>query len=65
MRMLHAQQIAEDLLTGEAAKIAEVSPETIRLWERNGLLKARRTAGGTRIFSRTDVIRVTQERAKS
>jgi hypothetical protein len=29
------------ILTGEAARIANVSPDTIRVWERSGRLSAR------------------------
>lgn len=43
------------LLTGEVARALNVSPETIRLWERKGVLKALRTGSGVRLFDRSEV----------
>jgi DNA-binding transcriptional MerR regulator len=39
-----------------------VSPETVRLWERSGHLRALRTEGGVRLFDRRDVERLARER---
>jgi len=43
------------LTTLDAAKILQVSPDTIRVWERRGKLPAIRTQGGMRLFRREDV----------
>lgn len=41
-----------------AAELAGVHPQTLRTYERKGLLKPARTAGGTRRYSERDVERV-------
>ena len=41
-----------------AAELAGVHPQTLRTYERKGLIKPKRTAGGTRRYSRRDVERV-------
>lgn len=41
-----------------AAELAGVHPQTLRTYERKGLLKPARTAGGTRRYSERDVGRV-------
>jgi MerR family transcriptional regulator, heat shock protein HspR len=41
-----------------AAELAGVHPQTLRTYERKGLLKPARTAGGTRRYSHRDVERV-------
>ncbi len=41
-----------------AAELAGVHPQTLRGYERKGLLKPARTAGGTRRYSQRDVDRV-------
>jgi excisionase family DNA binding protein len=65
-RILHPvgvrHEAAAPLLTNEVAKILNVSPETVRLWERAGRLRAVRTAGGVRLFDRRDVERLSRER---
>ena len=43
----------DPVLTSEAARILEVSNETIRAWDRRGVLKARRTTSGVRVFACT------------
>jgi DNA-binding transcriptional MerR regulator len=45
----------EFMLASEVARIKDVAPATVRQWESKGLLKALRTANGTRIFARSDV----------
>jgi DNA-binding transcriptional MerR regulator/quercetin dioxygenase-like cupin family protein len=40
---------------GEAAAAAGVSPSAIRLWERQGLIRPRRSSGRYRLYSRADV----------
>jgi len=57
------QQESERYLTsGDAARLADVSVETIRLWERNGRLPAIRTVSGTRLFRAEDVIEAKRRR---
>jgi MerR family transcriptional regulator/heat shock protein HspR len=41
-----------------AAELAGVHPQTLRTYERKGLIKPARTAGGTRRYSDRDVARV-------
>jgi MerR family transcriptional regulator, heat shock protein HspR len=41
-----------------AAELAGVHPQTLRTYERRGLIKPARTAGGTRRYSARDVERV-------
>ena len=41
-----------------AAELAGVHPQTLRTYERKGLIEPQRTAGGTRRYSRRDVDRV-------
>lgn len=41
-----------------AAELAGVHPQTLRTYERKGLLEPERTAGGTRRYSQRDVDRV-------
>ena len=41
-----------------AAELAGVHPQTLRTYERKGLLKPARTSGGTRRYSARDVARV-------
>ena len=43
------------VLTSEAARILGVSAQSVRQWERMGRLRATKTAGGVRLFSRRDV----------
>ena len=53
----------EKLLTvGAAARLAEVSADTIRSWERDGRLSATRTTTGIRLFRRKDVERIVLRR---
>lgn len=42
-------------LIGEVAKAARVSPQTLRVWERQGLLAPRRSRGGQRLYSEADL----------
>ena len=43
-----------------AAELAGVHPQTLRLYEREGLLDPVRTAGGTRRYSRNDIDRLAE-----
>lgn len=47
---------------GEAAAILGVRVETVRRWEREGRLRARRTKGGQRRIPASDVARLLAER---
>lgn len=56
-------QVADDLDTpvyviSVAADLAELHPQTLRAYEREGLLTPARTEGGTRRYSRRDVERL-------
>jgi excisionase family DNA binding protein len=51
------------LLTNEVARILDVSPDTVRLWERVGRLPALKTPGGVRLFAQRDVEQLALERS--
>lgn len=62
--MQRGQQFdAHPLLTSEVARLLDVSPETIRLWERLGRLPAIKTERGVRLFDRRDVFALRERRA--
>lgn len=50
----------EQLPIGEVARLLGVSVETIRRWDKEGLIQSSRTLGGQRRFARSEV-----ERAKA
>jgi len=50
------------LLSGDAAREAEVSVDTIHEWVRRGWLRAERTPRGFRVFDGHDVARIAGER---
>jgi excisionase family DNA binding protein len=52
------------LMTSEAARILHVSADTVRLFERSGLLPATKTNSGLRLFDRKDVERLAVERGQ-
>ena len=58
------ESMSDLLTTGEAARVLEVSESTIRLWDRNGRLTARRTAGGQRVFDATVVQALAEARQR-
>ncbi|MGO9081821.1 MAG: heat shock protein transcriptional repressor HspR [Streptosporangiaceae bacterium] len=41
-----------------AAELAGLHPQTLRIYEREGLLEPARSAGGTRRYSRRDILRL-------
>jgi MerR family transcriptional regulator, heat shock protein HspR len=41
-----------------AAELAGLHPQTLRIYEREGLLDPARTAGGTRRYSQRDILRL-------
>jgi excisionase family DNA binding protein len=47
---------------GEVARVAGVTPVTIRAWADAGLLPVERTSSGIRLFRRDDVLRFLRER---
>jgi len=49
------QEHIELLTTLSAARLAGVSSETIRLWDRLGKLRSIRTTSGQRLFTAEDV----------
>ena len=56
------QQARNLILTTEAAQLCSVAPETIRQWERDGILPALKTGRGVRLFDRDDVERIARNR---
>jgi excisionase family DNA binding protein len=54
---MQEEQRADFLSSGDVARLASVSVETVRAWERRGKLASARTAGGIRLFARIDVER--------
>jgi molybdopterin-binding protein len=54
--------VEEGYRIGEAAAILGVRVETIRRWEREGRLHAKRTKGGQRTIPATEVARLLAER---
>jgi excisionase family DNA binding protein len=48
----------DPVLVSEAARLLNKSIATVRKWEACGRLRASRTAGGVRVFSRADVERL-------
>lgn len=54
--------VSDVVLTSEAARILDVSSETVRLWERRGRLPALKTEKGVRLFNRRDIERLACER---
>src|SRR3990167_5906237 len=48
-------KIRNPMTVGEAAHLAGVSPDTVRLWHRTGKLRALRTSTGVRLFERVDL----------
>ena len=50
--------MSDPMFTSEAARILKVSNETVRAWNRRGVLKAKRTASGVRVFARDEVERL-------
>ena len=51
----------EFVLTAEASRILHKSSETVRAWERRGILKAIKTSRGVRLFRRDEIERVARE----
>ena len=43
------------ILSSEAARILGISVQSVRVWANAGRLRATKTAGGVRLFSRSEV----------
>lgn len=56
--MTHNTPPEELLPIGDVARALGVSVETVRRWDRQGLITSTRTLGGQRRFSRSEVERV-------
>lgn len=50
------------VLTSEAARILGVSAQSVRIWNRRGVLKARLTTSGVRLFARREVEQLAEQR---
>ena len=51
--------------TATAARAAEISEATLRLWARLGVVPSQVTSNGMRLFALDDVLRVARDRAAS
>ena len=49
--------------TAPAARAADISESTLRMWARLGIVPSERTSTGVRLFRLKDVLRVAHERA--
>ena len=58
------EQDEKFLTTGEAARILELSPDSVRSYERDGKLSAIRVGKGQRLFSFAQVEQLRAEREK-
>ena len=47
-------------MIGVAAQLVGMHPQTLRLYEAKGLVRPRRTPGGTRLYSDRDLVRLKQ-----
>jgi DNA-binding transcriptional MerR regulator len=54
--------MSEHLETASAARLLGIASETVRDWANRGLLPCEKTDTGRRIFKRSDLERVRQER---
>ncbi len=52
------------LTVGDVARALNVGPDVVRTYERRGELNAIRTAGGVRLFSKTEVDRFVREHSR-
>jgi predicted site-specific integrase-resolvase len=61
---MDAEMVRELLPCALVARLANVTTETVRSWDRRGVLKALRTASGMRLFRREDVDALIAKRAQ-
>jgi len=54
----------DGILTSEASRILGVSAQSVRSWERRGLLHAIKTTGGVRVFSRRHIVEFAEARQR-
>ena len=54
--------MTDPLTTSQVAELAGVTPRTVRNWEEEGKLKAERTRGGHRRFSKKEVEKLIKSR---
>ena len=59
--MTHIDTTDEQMPIGVAARHLGVSVETVRRWERAGLIQCIRTLGGQRRFYRSEIERIKAE----
>lgn len=52
-------------MIGVAAELAGMHPQTLRMYERRGLVAPSRSRGGTRLYSQADVARLRRVQAMS
>jgi DNA-binding transcriptional MerR regulator len=62
--MMQTNAADDLLLTNEVARLLDVSPQTVRLWERTGRLAATKTTKGVRLFKRGNVEDLARERRR-
>src|SRR5437773_815108 len=55
---------SDPVLVTEAARILEVSEDTVRRLAATGVLPVQRTSTGVRVFRRDDVLRIAEQRAR-
>ena len=56
---MSAKQVQAVFVISVAAELAGMHPQTLRIYERKGLIDPYRTPGGTRRYSREDIERLT------
>jgi len=52
-----------EMKTGQAARYIGVSDETLRNYEKRGLIRSRRTPGNIRLFKIQDVVRLRRQQS--
>ena len=53
-----AEGVSLSFSIGEVSRVVGVAAQTLRLWEREGLIEPRRTEGGSRVYGEADVERL-------
>ncbi len=60
-RTIHTLRVSSDrgvFMISVAAELAEMHPQTLRMYEARGLIEPQRSAKGTRLYSQSDVERL-------